>query len=187
MLGRWRHSPECSRMESKGEKVRKWRSSSKFFPILYHKLRIILLSQWTLLILGLYHLLSFTNTFFFYGCTHSTWKFLGQGLKLWPGSFNPLHSTGDLTRNSSVTRAAAFGFLTRCSHSRNSSFTDTFNEKTWLVDIHMHILSPYFDYYTFYIIYNFKEYLGSVFNDELFKQRVVKEDSYSFMNLHWPV
>lgn len=48
----------------------------------------------------------------------------------------------------------------------------------------MHILPPYFDYYTFYIIYNFKEYLGSVFNDELFKQRVVKEDSYSFMNLH---
>ena len=63
--------------------------------------------------------------FCFNGCTHDTWKFLGQGLN--PshsynlhcscgsaGSFNPLHQAGDQTHTSTGNRTAAVMFLTHC-------------------------------------------------------------------------
>ena len=70
---------------------------------------------------------------FFYGCTHSIWKFLGQGLNPSPncnlhcccgntGSCNPLHWAGNWTHTSTVTWASAVGFLTHCTATGIPSF-----------------------------------------------------------------
>ena len=62
--------------------------------------------------------------FFFNGCTHSIWKFPGQGLNLScscynMASFNPLCWARDWTRASTVTWAAAVRFLIPLCHSSN--------------------------------------------------------------------
>ena len=72
-------------------------------------------------------------SFFFNGHTHSIWKFLSKGLNLSHScdlchsfsntrSFNPLHWARDWTHASTVTWAAAVGFLTHCATLGNSFF-----------------------------------------------------------------
>ena len=56
---------------------------------------------------------------FFFGCTHSIWKFLAQGLNLSHScgntrSFNPLFQARDQTRTSAATQAAPVGFPAHC-------------------------------------------------------------------------
>ena len=69
--------------------------------------------------------------FFFFGYSHSIWKFPGQGLNLSHSyslchscskaeSFNPLHWAGGPTHSSAVTWATAVWSLTSLCHIRNS-------------------------------------------------------------------
>ena len=78
--------------------------------------------NWLGSIIALCFLLNFF-LFSIYGCSHSIWKFLGQGLSLrlscdsshscsYAGCFNPLHQPGDWTCTSAVTWAITVKFLT---------------------------------------------------------------------------
>ena len=67
----------------------------------------------------------FIYLFTFYGCPHGISKLSGQELNLSHScgsnrSFNPLCWAGDQTCASAVTWAAALGFLTHCTTSRNT-------------------------------------------------------------------